>query len=238
MSEQPANHEVLKERPVIVVDIDGVIFDTPTQAVRKWNAAHGTEYSTADIYDHHAVHDKAKFRNYHDDGKYADDRGRFDDGFYDAQTDVEGYVLLPGAKEMLWRLKREFGAEIKALTARNPDNLRGVTERALSEHVGLGYDDEHLIDELHFSGDPDFGGAKEKGEILVELSADAMVEDAVKNAVSSEKFGISAVVLAQDYNEKGHEWPPEKRAVDWNHVYELIVTILEAKGYKRVLANA
>ena len=35
--EQPTNPEILKENPVIVVDIDGVLFDTPQHAVERWN---------------------------------------------------------------------------------------------------------------------------------------------------------------------------------------------------------
>jgi phosphoglycolate phosphatase-like HAD superfamily hydrolase len=231
--DQSESHEILKEQPVIVVDIDGVIFDTPQQAVDRWNEIRGTNYATPDIYDHNATHSKQKFRHYHSGGKYEDAAGKFDDGFYDAQREVDGYRLVPGAREMLWRLKKEYGARIKALTARNPQNLRDVTEQGLSEHVGLGEEEEHLIDELHFSGDPDLGAYQEKGEILVELGAHVMVEDSVKNAQSSEKFKVPAFLLAQPYNETGHSWPTEKRATNWDELYERIVETLEAQGFNK-----
>jgi hypothetical protein len=41
--EQLANPEVLREHPVIVVDIDGVLFDTPQHAVDRWNNTHETK---------------------------------------------------------------------------------------------------------------------------------------------------------------------------------------------------
>jgi len=236
MSETLVSGEMLKHQPVIVVDIDGVIFDTPQQAVDRWNEIHGTEHATPDIYDHNATHDKEKFRDYHEGGKYDEDngKGKFDDGFYDAQRDVENYILVPGAKEILWRLKQEYGARIVALTARNPRNLRDETVQGLENHVGLGEEDHHLIDELHFSGDPDHGAHKEKGEILVELGANAMVEDSVKNAESAKKFGVPAMVLAQPYNETGHSWPPEERATDWEELYRMIEQSLENQGFRKV----
>ncbi|MCA9325686.1 hypothetical protein KDA23_06540 [Candidatus Saccharibacteria bacterium] len=51
MTEQSTGPEVLKENPVIVVDIDGVLFDTPQHAVERWNSIHGTDYKVEDIFD-------------------------------------------------------------------------------------------------------------------------------------------------------------------------------------------
>lgn len=236
MSETLHSNEIVRHRPVIVVDLDGVVFDTPQQAVNSWNELYGTQFLTTDIYDHNAVHDKVKFRRYHPQGKYQDDDGKFDDGFYDAQKDIEKYVLVPGAKEMLGRLKREYNAVIKALTARNPQTLREATTVALDQHIGAAEDGKPLIDELLFSGDPDFGDHKEKGEILIELGACVMAEDSVKNAESSETFGVPAILFAQPYNEFGHSWPPDKRATDWSEMYEMISKVLESQGYRKVAA--
>ena len=88
--------QLLPEQTIVVVDIDGVLFDTPGQAVARWNGIHGTSHDTTDIYNHNAVHDKEKFRDYHDGGSYDEDngQGRFDDGFYDGQKDLDGYIQM------------------------------------------------------------------------------------------------------------------------------------------------
>lgn len=239
--EQPVNPEVLKEHPVIVVDIDGVLFDTPQHAVDRWNAEHGTTYAVEDIFDHNAKHNKERGvgRHYHDEGSEIDPATgeRFDDIFYGAQKDVANYLLMPGACEVLAKLKREYGASVHALTARDKNNLEDVTLTALGEHFGIGEAEEHLIDELHFSGDPDFIGETkaDKGTILRDkLGAHIMVEDSIANAKSSKKANVATFVLSRAYNQTGHDWPPEETALDWDALYHLISESLEAQGFRKV----
>ena len=248
LPEQPVSSEVLKEHPVIAVDIDGVLFDTPGHAVERWNSIHGTSYKVEDIFDHNAVHDKVLFRHWHDSGIETDkDTGeKYDDGFYGAQKDVANYLLIPGAREVLARLKHEYGASLHALTARKKANLGDVTLTALGEHFGVGEEEEYLIDELHFSGDPDHdhqvdeNGKKidltDKGTYLREkLGAHIMVEDSVKNALSAQKAGVASFVLAQAYNQNGkHDWPPEKTAHDWDELYHLISKSLDEQGFRKI----
>jgi beta-phosphoglucomutase-like phosphatase (HAD superfamily) len=226
--------EKLVKTPVVVIDIDGVVFDTPGQAVTRWNEIHGTDYQVPDIFDHNAVHDKEKFRDYHDQGQDEDERGRFDDGFYDAQRDVDNYTLITGVAEVLQRLKEEYGARIVALTARNPRNLGTETRQALETHLGLGDAGHQLVNELLFSGDPDHGQHREKGEILRELDAAILIEDSIKNAENAEKFGRAALVLTQPHNANGHHWPPEKRGQDWEELYRMIQNELERQGYRKI----
>lgn len=235
------NPEVLSERPVIVVDIDGVLFDTPEQAVRRWNKEHGTSYSVVDIFDHNAKHNKELFRNWHDGGMETDPiSGRkFDDGFYSAQKHIASYMLIPGAREVLTKLKSEYGATLHALTARDKTNLEEVTLIALSEHFGVGNNDDDLIDEVHFSKDPDLVGDSEadKGTILRDkLGAHIMVEDSVANAKSAKKANIATFVLSRDYNQTGHDWSLEETAPDWDTLYHLISTSLDAQGFKKLFA--
>jgi len=239
MSEQPVTPEAIKEHPVVVVDIDGVLFDTPRHAVERWNGMHGTDYVVEDIFDHNAKHDKERFRHWHDDGMETDTETgkKFDDGFYGAQKDVANYLLIPGAREVLTRLKLEYGATIHALTARDKNNLEDVTLTALGEHFGVGEAEDDLIDEVHFSGDPDFIGEAQtdKGTILRDiLHADVMVEDSIANAKSAKKADIAAFVLSQAYNQTGHDYPPEEIATDWENLYDLISKSLEAQGYRKV----
>ena len=242
LSEQPANPKVLKERPVIVVDIDGVLFDTPQQAVDRWNAEHGTTYLVEDIFDHNAKHNKERGvgRHYYDNGAETDPETgeRFDDIFYGAQKDVANYLLMPGAREVLARLKEEYGASVHALTARDKNNLEDVTLTALGEHFGVGEAEEHLIDELHFSGDPDFIGEiqADKGTILRDkLGAHIMVEDSIANAKSSKNANVATFVLSRAYNQNGqHDWSPEETAPDWDALYRLISTSLEEQGFRKI----
>lgn len=237
--EQLTNPEVLKEHPVIVVDIDGVLFDTPQHAVERWNGIHGTDYKVEDIFDHNAKHNKELFRHWHDGGLETDKEtgAKFDDGFYGAQKDVANYLLIPGARDVLERLKHEYGASLHALTARDKGNLGDVTLTALGEHFGVGEGDENLIDELHFSGDPDFIGETQadKGTILRDkLGAHIMVEDSVANAISSKKANIATFVLGRVYNQTGHDWAPDAIAPDWDTLYHYISESLEAQGFRRV----
>lgn len=239
LSQQP-NPEVLKEHPVIVVDIDGVLFDTPQHAVERWNKMHGTNYAMEDIFDHDAKHDKELFRHYHENGQEIDNETgeKMDDGFYGAQKDVANYLLMPGAREVLTRLKREYGASLHALTARDKNNLEDVTLTALGEHFGVGEADEHLIDELHFSGDSDFVGKEKanKGTILRDiLGAHIMVEDSVKNATDAKDAGIASFVLARSYNQNDkHDWLPEDTAPDWDTLYHLISKSLDEQGFRKI----
>ena len=238
-SEQPANPEILKEHPVIVVDIDGVLFDTPQHAIERWNNTHGTNYAVEDIFDHNAKHNKDLFRHWHEDGMETDKESgeKFDDGFYGAQKDVANYLLMPGARDVLARLKSEYGASLHALTARDKNNLEDVTLTALGEHFGVGEADEHLIDELHFSGDPDFIGETQadKGTILRDkLGAHIMVEDSVANAISSKKANVATFVLSRAYNQTGHDWSPDAIAPDWDTLYHLISDSLDTQGFRKV----
>jgi phosphoglycolate phosphatase-like HAD superfamily hydrolase len=154
-------------------------------------------YAVEDIFDASAKHNKELFRHWHEDGMETDKETgeKFDDGFYGAQKDVANYLLIPGAREVLSRLKQEYGASLHALTARNKANLEDVTLTALGEHFGVGETEEALIDELHFSGDPDFIGEAnaDKGTILRDiLGAHIMVEDSITNANSAKKAGIAS----------------------------------------------
>lgn len=237
------NPEVLAERPVIVVDIDGVLFDTPQHAVERWNAIHGTTYTVSDIFDHNAKHNKELFRHWHDDGLETDPASgnHYDDGFYAAQKDVANYLLMPGAREVLARLKAEYGAAVHALTARDKNNLGDVTLTAIGEHYGANDGGDTLIDEVHFSGDPDFIGEAQadKGTILRDkLGAHIMVEDSVANAISSKKANVSTFVLSRAYNETGHDWLPEETAPNWDALYDLISQSLEAQGFRKITEHA
>lgn len=216
--------EIAQEQPVIVVDIDGVLFDTPRQAIERWNEIHGTTHDVIDIYDYDAVHDKVKFRHYHDDGKYDEDngQGKFDDGFYDGQKEVDGYIQMEGARDALARLHAR-GAKIVALTSRDPGKLREETISAIDSHFGIGHDKEGLIDEVLFAGDPDIpGGHRKKSDIMKAIGGKVLVDDAVRYVTDAAEAGLPAILLAQPYNKAGHAWPPEKTADTWEHAERLI----------------
>ncbi len=234
-----SNPEVRNHRPVIVVDIDGVLFDTPQHAIERWNRIHDTDYKVEDIFDYNAKHNKELFRLWHDDGPETDmETGRtFDDGFYGAQKDVANYLLIPHAREVLERLKREYGADLHALTARDKDNLEDVTLTALEKHFGVGDGDEDVIDALHFSGDPDFisESQADKGTLLRDkLGAHIMVEDSIANAERSKKANVATFVLERAYNHSGHDWNSDAIAPDWDSLYKLISESLETQGFRKI----
>ena len=216
--------QVSSEQPVIVVDIDGVLFDTPGQAVARWNEIHDTTHEVTDIYDHNAVHNKVKFRHYHEDGTYDEEngKGKFDDGFYDGQKDVESYIQMEGAKDALTRLCAR-GAKIVALTSRDPAKLREATLNAIDSHFGIGHDKDGLIDEVLFAGDPDIpGGHQKKSDIMKAIGGKVLVDDAIRYVEDATEAGLPAILLAQPYNKDGHNWPPEKTADTWRHAERLI----------------
>lgn len=216
--------ERIERQPIIVVDIDGVLFDTPKQAVERWNQIHGTSHDVTDIYNHDAVHDKVQFRHYHAEGKYDEgaDEGKFDDGFYDGQKDVDNYIEIEGAKEALARLHTQ-GARIVALTSRDPLKLREETLSAIEKHFGIGHDNNGLIDDVLFAGDPDIpGGHRKKSDIIKAIGGRVLVDDAVRYVTDAAEAGLPAILLAQPYNISGHDWPPEKTADTWEHAERLI----------------
>lgn len=226
------------------MDIDGVLFDTPQHAVNRWNKLNGTNFTVADIFDHNAKHNKERGvgRHYHENGSEEDSATgeHFDDIFYGAQKDFANYLLMPSAREVLAKLKNEYGASVQALTARDKNNLGDVTLSVLGEHFGVGEAEENLIDELHFSGDPDFIGETQadKGTILRDkLGAHIMVEDSISNAKSSKIAGVATFVLSREYNQTGHDWPQAEIAIDWDHLYLLISESLEKQGFHKINAN-
>lgn len=213
-----------QEQPIVVVDIDGVLFDTPGQAVDRWNTIHRTTHEVTDIYDHDAVHDKTKFRRYHDNGAYDenDGKGKFDDGFYDGQKDIDGYIQMEGARSALERLHRR-GARIVALTSRDPAKLREATLRAIDSHFGIGHDKDGLIDEVLFAGDPDIpGDHRRKSDIMKAIGGKVLVDDAVRYVEDAAAAGLPAILLTQPYNRKGHTWPPAMTAATWKEAELLI----------------
>jgi beta-phosphoglucomutase-like phosphatase (HAD superfamily) len=229
------------QHPVIGVDIDGILFDTPQQAVERWNSEHGTTYTVEEIFDHNAKHNKERGvgRHYHENGSEVDlaTGEMFDDIFYSAQNDIANYLIMPGSREVLARLKHEYGVAVHALTARDKNNFEDVTLTALKEHFGVGNSETDLIDELHFSKDPDLVGEAQadKGVILRDIiGAHIMVEDSVANAKSSKNAGVATFVLSRAYNQTGHDWSLEETASDWDTLYHLISQSLDAQGFRRV----
>ncbi len=201
--------QAMTKTPLIVVDIDGVLFNTPADAVMASNAAHGTAHDVTDIFDHDAVHDKTKFVV-----------GGVDQ-FYTHQLDAVNYSQVAGARAALQRL-RQKGARIVALTSRNPEMFRDVTVAAIDSHFGIGEGDDKLIQGVLFAGNPVVGQHRKKGEMIKELGGDILVDDAVRHCQDAERYGVPAILLAQPYNAAGHDWPPEKRAASWAEAEQLI----------------
>jgi len=194
--------QVATEKPVVVVDIDGVLFNTPADAVTAANEKHGTNYATSDIFNHNAEHDRTKFVI---DGE---------DQFHNFQLNTANYRQIDGAKSALQHLAKR--ATIIALTSRNYDMFYDITKQAVHDHFG------NSISEVYFTTAPSNDQHREKGEIVKELGGKVLVDDAVKYCESAVAHGLPAVLLAQPYNETGHSWPPEYRATDWDDAVRLV----------------
>jgi phosphoglycolate phosphatase-like HAD superfamily hydrolase len=185
----------MPKKPTLVVDIDGVLFDTPIDAVAIFNAGHGTRYAVTDIFDYDARHDKTKFAI---DGV---------DYFHKHQHDTSAYHVVPGAKDALQRLHREM--KVIALTSRNYDAFHDSTVAVIREHFA------GLVGQVYFTTAPGQDNDREKGEIIKELGADILVDDAVRFCESAARHGVFAILLSQPYNLTGHNWPSNQTARDW-----------------------
>lgn len=203
------NQQIAVEQPIVVVDIDGVLFDTPADAVAAANAENGTRHEVTDIFNHNAEHDKGKFVV---DGV---------DQFHKFQLDTGNYRQVEGAKEALEYLVRQTGAKVIALTSRNYDMFYEPTTAAIQEHFG------DLISEVYFTTEPSNDKHREKGEIVKELGGKILVDDAVKYCESAVAHGLPAVLIPQLYNETGHSYPPEYTAANWKDAVRIIVQELE-----------
>lgn len=195
------------QKPIVIVDIDGVLFDTPVDAVEAANQANGTNYHVTDIFNHNAEHDKEKFVV------------NGEDQFWKFQHDTDKYRKVEGARKALERLAKR--ATIIALTSRNYDDFEVPTRRAIEEHFG------DLISKVLFTTEPSNAQHREKGEIVVELGGKLLLDDAVKYCESAVAHGVPAILIPQPYNESGHNYPPELRATDWEHAADMVEAELD-----------
>lgn len=200
------------EQPIVVVDIDGVLFDTPIDAVTSANAANGTNHDVTDIFNYNAEHDRGKFVV---NGV---------DQFHKYQLDTASYRQVDGAKEAIEHLVRQTGAKVIALTSRNYDLFYEPTKAAISEHFG------DLISEVYFTTEPSNDIHREKGEIVKELGGKVLLDDAVKYCESAVNHGLPAVLIPQPYNRTGHNYPPEYTAIDWQDAVRIVEQELEKTG--------
>lgn len=213
------NQQVTAEQPIVVVDIDGVLFDTPIDAVAAANVENGTNHDVSDIFNHNAEHDKSKFVV---DGV---------DQFHKFQQDTGNYRQVEGAKEALEHLVRQTGAKVIALTSRNYDMFYEPTTAAIQEHFG------DLISEVYFTTEPSNDTHREKGEIVKELGGKVLVDDAVKYCESAVTHGLPAVLLPQPYNRTGHNYPPEYTATNWQDAVRIVEQELEKTGVATMPTN-
>lgn len=198
-------------QPIAVFDIDGVLFNTPDDAVASANARNGTSHSVEDIFNHNADHDKSKFIV---DGV---------DQFHEYQLDASQYREVEDAREALEMLV-DKGVKVIALTSRNYDMFYEITKQAIEEHFG------DLVSEVYFTTEPGSDEHKEKGEIIKELGGEVHVDDAVKYCLSAEAQDIPGILLARDYNKTGHVYPPEKTAQNMREAASMILRHLDLEA--------
>lgn len=196
-----------KRKPIIVLDIDGVLFQTTADAVATYNQRFGTKHAVEDIFDHNARHNEDLFVV---DGV---------DQFHVYQDDISGYVPVPGAVAALKNLARS--AELIALTSRDYDRFYEATKKAIQNHFG------DTIKQVYFTTQAGSLAHREKGEIIKELGGALLVDDSVAYCLSCQKLGIPAILFGQPYNKAGHDYPAELRAKDWPHAEAIARRLLE-----------
>jgi uncharacterized HAD superfamily protein len=189
-------------KPIVVVDIDGVLFETPIDAVAAANLAHSLSYNVSDIFNYNAEHDKTKFVL------------KGEDLFHAFQLDTARYRQVKGARKALERLAKR--ARIVALTSRSYDKFYDATLAVIKKHFG------DLIDDVYFTTEPLNDRHREKGEIVKELGGAVLVDDAVKYCESAVAHGVPAVLIPQPYNETGHNYAANYRAKDWADAVRII----------------
>ena len=194
------------QKPIVVVDIDGVLFNTPVDAVASYNKKYSSNYKVSDIFNHHAEHDKKRF--------VVND----EDQFHAFQLNISQYKEVEGAKRAIDRLAKK--AKIIALTSRNYDKFYIVTNQIIKDYFG------NSISEVYFTTQPSSTKHREKGEIVKELGGNVLIDDAVKYCESAIAFGIPAILMRQAYNISGHGFPKEYTADNWSQAIVLVEKIL------------
>ena len=196
-----------KKQPVIVFDIDGVLFSTPSDAVKHSNNIHGTSHDVTDVFDHNAVHNEEIFIV---NGV---------DQFWSFQKLVEMYTPTKDAQNAVTKLSKF--AKLIALTSRSYDMFYESTNEAIHKFFG------DAISEIYFTTSKGSGiNGRNKGEMIIELGGDLLIDDAVKHCESCRKIGIPAILFSQPYNKKGHAYPTELTAANWDEVIKITKKIL------------
>jgi len=205
-------HLPTSDKPIIVVDIDGVLFETTNDTVTAVNKEHGTAFTVTDLFNHHAEHDKSKLVI------------NGEDQYHKLQHNVDQYREVDGAKQVLERLSTR--AQIIALTSRNYDKFFESTQKVIGDRFG------EVISEVYFTTQPSSDQHREKGEIVKELGGAILIDDAVKYCESAIKYGIPAVLISQPYNKVGHDYPKDFTASNWQEAAEIIERVLDKVNHK------
>lgn len=196
-----------KQKPIIVLDIDGVLFQTPTDAVLAYNQRFGTTHVVEDIFDYNARHNEDLFVV---DGI---------DQFHLYQDDANAYAPVPGSVAALKKLAKS--AKLVALTSRSYDRFYTLTQESIQKHFG------NTISAVYFTTKPGSEDHREKGEIIKELGGSLLIDDSVAYCLSCQKLGIPAILFGQPYNKAGHDYPPELRAKDWRGAEAIARSLLK-----------
>lgn len=200
-----------KAHPTVIVDIDGVLFDTVRESVTVFNQLHGTHYTPEDIFNFDAEHDKEKFVV---NGV---------DYFHRHQLNHESHQAIEGAVDALKQLKSK-GYRVIALTARSEDMFGDGTRAAILTWFGVGEGKDDLLHAVHYSKPKGSTDRRDKGEIAAELGGHVLIDDAVRHCVSARTHGLQAILLQYDYNRNGHDWPKEYTANSWSDAVRIILS--------------
>lgn len=192
-------------RPVIVCDIDDVVFPFIDGMASHYNAKYGAQLTAEDFisFDFTDVW-----------GGTQEEANAIVEEFL--HTDVLHLEPLDGVVEAFTRLKEDF--DIVMVTARN-----GIFEKGTTAWLRTHMSD--LFSNVIFAGNYHDGrGYRTKGEICKELGAVLIIDDHPSNVMSAVEAGTDGILFGnKQWTLEGVEQRPEiKHCEDWAQVLEYI----------------
>lgn len=195
---------MVKTRPVVAVDIDGVLFPFRELFIEHHNQAHSTELELAKW----QAYDMAEFLALSPQATIE----RIEE-FYQAQ-DSHVTDPVPGAKEAINKLARHY--RLVVITAR-PAHIAELTTKWLDDHFPKAFAD------VFFAAAEYHTGYVSKLDLCVMSQAGTLIDDSIEFITEVASKGIAGVLFGDDIWNQGKLPPNAKRAQDWPAVEGILL---------------
>lgn len=195
----------VKQKKILGVDFDDVLFQCNTAAAKFHNTTYGTSYSRDDV----------KTFDWRDVWHVSpEEEHRRVLEFFATKFHDEAEAVI-GAYDALKKLNEAY--EVVIVTGR-PESARDVTLEWLSKHF-LG-----LYREVHFTShyDSDHSKRRKKSDIVKELGINIFIEDALHFAADVAESGIPVFLIDTPWNQ-GETPPNVTRVYSWDEILEKLL---------------